>query len=174
VLGAILGANAEHATRPEDGDTLFDIAQLLDSDRSKLGLSARISRQAVRANLQQNTAFLLHVGRRFPGSYTAITRRQIARHVLVASSAAPHRGAHHRHNTVRFNEAKLRHRCPDHLRHGGWKQMRVMPLGHPDVRMAGVAAITASEAPACLGSVGDDKPALPRKLLAIRLLAWHT
>jgi CHAT domain-containing protein len=53
VLGAILGVNAEKATSAEDKDTLFDIAQLLNSDRSKLGLTARISRQALRLDLQR-------------------------------------------------------------------------------------------------------------------------
>jgi CHAT domain-containing protein len=53
VLGAILGANAEKPTSAEDKNTLFDIAQLLNSDRSKLGLTARISRQALRLDLQR-------------------------------------------------------------------------------------------------------------------------
>jgi len=53
ILGAILGVNAEKATNTEDKDTLFDIAQLLNSDRSKLGLTARISRQALKLGLQR-------------------------------------------------------------------------------------------------------------------------
>ncbi len=53
VLGAILGVNAEQATSTEARDTLFDIAQLLNSDRSKLGLAARISRQGLKLDLQR-------------------------------------------------------------------------------------------------------------------------
>lgn len=53
VLGAILGVNAEQATSTEDRDTLFDIAQLLNSDKSKLGLAARISRQGLKLDLQR-------------------------------------------------------------------------------------------------------------------------
>jgi hypothetical protein len=53
VLGAILGINAEQATSAEDKDTLFDIAQFLNSDRSKRGLTARISRQALKLDLQR-------------------------------------------------------------------------------------------------------------------------
>ena len=53
VLGAILGVNAEKATSTKDRDTLFDIAQLLNSDKSKLGLAARISRQGLKLDLQR-------------------------------------------------------------------------------------------------------------------------
>jgi hypothetical protein len=53
VLGAILGVNAEKPTTAEDKNTLFDIAQLLNSDRSKLGLTARISRLALKLELQR-------------------------------------------------------------------------------------------------------------------------
>jgi CHAT domain-containing protein len=53
VLGAILGVNAEKATSTEDRDTLFDIAQLLNSDKSKLGLAARISRHGLKLDLQR-------------------------------------------------------------------------------------------------------------------------
>jgi CHAT domain-containing protein len=53
VLAAILGVNAEKLTNAEDKNTLFDIAQLLNSDRSKLGLTARISRQALKLDLQR-------------------------------------------------------------------------------------------------------------------------
>ena len=53
VLGGILGVNAERVTTAEDKDTLFSIAQLLNSDRSKLGLTTRISRQALKLDLQR-------------------------------------------------------------------------------------------------------------------------
>jgi CHAT domain-containing protein len=53
VLGGILGVNADRVTTAEDKDTLFSIAQLLNSDRSKLGLTARISRQALKLDLQR-------------------------------------------------------------------------------------------------------------------------
>jgi CHAT domain-containing protein len=53
VLGAILGANAEKPKSTGGEDTLFDIAQLLNSDGSKLGLTARISRQALKLDLQR-------------------------------------------------------------------------------------------------------------------------
>jgi hypothetical protein len=53
VLGDILGINAERVASAEDKDTLFGIAQLLNSDRSKLGLTTRISRQALKLDLQR-------------------------------------------------------------------------------------------------------------------------
>ena len=53
VLGVILGANAKKPTSAEDKNTLFDIAQLLNSEKSKLGLTARISRQVLKLDLQR-------------------------------------------------------------------------------------------------------------------------
>ena len=37
----------------DEQNTLFEIAQLLNSDRAKLGLSARISRQTLKLDLQR-------------------------------------------------------------------------------------------------------------------------
>jgi hypothetical protein len=53
VLGGILAINADRVTSAEDKDTLFDITQLLNSDRSKLGLTTRISREALKLDLQR-------------------------------------------------------------------------------------------------------------------------
>jgi CHAT domain-containing protein len=53
ILGHILAANASQALTPEQSDVLFQIAQFLNRDRVKLGLSRKFDRGIVESDLKR-------------------------------------------------------------------------------------------------------------------------
>ena len=53
VIGLIVGLAAPHTSTPEQANTLFQLQQFLNRDKGKLGLHARVARQALRSDLQR-------------------------------------------------------------------------------------------------------------------------